>query len=231
MKRFSIIQDTCSIGFQTHALINLEKSIEDQLHRRKLFFRSGLDKENAIELIKIIEWNSSLRIAFGWSFESTGVLDKIMGEAEQQIIPKFTGNIVEIISDNRCDWIGFVPFNNFDRYYYETLCIEDLITFNNNLIDYQISIVKFLVNHQDYRYHAMVRDEWYRYNFFKKIRKNPIALASAFQYYVDSVMGSSGVNSVPRDIIEQMIGCHYLYHPDVFFESLNFNVLKGTVHE
>jgi hypothetical protein len=231
MKRFSISKDSCTIGFQEHVNIDLSKPVEDQLHRRKLFFRYGLDKGNARELIKIIECNSSLRIGFGWSFESTHIFEKVMHECEQAVKPTFTGDIVEMTSDTRCDWFGFVPFNTFDAAFYEDLCIEDLISFNNNLISYQTQVVKFVTSHPDYLYHAMVRDDGYRFKYFKERRKDPLALSSAFQYYVDAVRAASGVNTIPRCIIEEMIGCHFLYNPDVFFELLEFHALKGQVYE
>lgn len=231
MKRFNISQGTCTIGFQTHTTINLERPIAEQLHRRTLYFRHGLDKGNAPELQKIIEWNSSLRVGFGWSFESTEVYKTIMSACEDAIIPPFIGDIVELTSDSRCDWLGFVPFNTFDKEYYADLCLEDLVTFNNSLINYQTRIVEFLTSHPIYRAHAIVRDHQYRFDYFRKIRKDPVALSSAFQYYIDSVTLSSGVDILPRDIVEDMIGCHYLEHPHVFFELLNFNKLKGLIYE
>lgn len=228
---FTVSADSCTIGFQTHMVINPELPIEGQLHRRKLHFRQGLDKGNAAELIKIIEWNSSLRVAFGWSFESARSLEEVINDCKSSIPSEFTGNLVDIISDNRCDWFGFIPFNVFNREYYKNFCIEDLIIFNNNLIDYHIKFVEAFSNHKNYKHHSFVRDERYRYNFFKNIRHNPVALSDAFQYYIESAIDTSGLKSIPRDIVDQMIGCHYLYHPDVFFELLEFNILKGTVYE
>lgn len=231
MKSFRISKDSCTIGFQEHVTINLHKPVEDQLHRRKLFFRSGLDKGNISELIKIIEWNSSLRIGFGWSFESTFILERVMVECEHSIRPTFVGKVIEMTSDTRCDWFGFVPFNIFDQSYYSDLCISDLIEFNNGLINYQTDVVKFVITHPDYRYHAILRDEHYRFNYFKNIRRDPVALSDAFQYYIDAVKATSGLNAVPRFLVEQEIGCHYLHHSDVFFELLEFHKLKGTIYE
>jgi len=230
-KRFNILPDTCTTGFQTHATIDLDKPIPEQLHRRTLFFRTGIDNGNILELQKILEWNSSLRVGFGWSFESATVFQRLMAECEMYVKPSFLGDIVEIVSDNRCDWFGFVPFNAFDKEYYKDLGLEDLIHFNNAVIDYQTRVVKFVTTHPMYRAHAMVRNDSYRFEYFKRIRKDPIALSAAFQYYVDSVNMSSGVNTIPRDIIDEMIGCHYLEHPNVFFELLDFNILKGTMYK
>jgi len=32
-------------------------------------------------------------------------------------------------------------------------------------------------------------------------------------------------------LIEEYIGCHYLYHPDLFFELVDFYKLKGSVYD
>lgn len=230
-KLFHITKETCTMGFQEHATLNIRRPIEGQLNRRTLFFRKGLDKGNVLEIKKIIERNSSLRVGFGWSFESEYFLNKILEDCEKEIKRPFTEDIITITSDLRCDWIGFVPFNAFDAEYYKDLCIEDLIVFNNRLINYQTDVVKFISNHPLYRYHALLRDDSYRFEYFKQIRKDPLALSEAFQYYLDALESTTGIIPIPRDFVEEMIGCHYLYHPEVFFELLEFNILKGYINE
>lgn len=212
-------------------MLRLGKPIEEQLHRRRLHSRTGSCEGDPFQLRKIIEWNSSLRVGFGWSFESASAFDSIMREFESTVTPSLDMDLVEMISDSRCDWIGFVPFNIFDQAYYEDFGVAQLINFNNKLIDYQISAVTFLTEHPVYKYHTMVRDAAYRFEYFRDKRKDPIALGEAFQYYIDAVQGTSGLYSIDRSILEEMIGCHYLYHPDVFFELLEFHKLKGTVYE
>jgi hypothetical protein len=231
MKNFTIFSEPCSIGFQSHARLYPDKPVTPELHRRRIHYRSGLESVDPNEIKKIIEWNSSLRVAFGWGFESTESLNIIMKDCESHLsnTPRF--DICNIASDLRCDWIGFIPFNTFDKMLLQDLTIKELIEFNNELINYQIDVVTFISNHRIYQSHAIVRDSEYKYRYFKKIRKDPVALAAAFQYYIDSIMISSGLTSIARDIVEEMIGCHYLYHPDVFFESLNLNILRGTIYE
>lgn len=226
---FSVSKDICTIGFQTHSVINPELSVNEQLHRRKLYFRPGLGNPN--ELIKIIEWNSSLRIAFGWGFGSVSSLENVINDCMISLSSHPIVDLVNIISDIRCDWFGFVPFSVFDREYYKNFCIEDLVVFNNNLIDYHIKFAEAFSDHRNYRYQLFVKDERYRYNFFKNIKHNPNALYNAFHYYIESAMNTSGLKSIPRDIVDLTIGCYYLHHPEVFFESLEFNMLKGTVYE
>lgn len=231
MKRFTLLTYPCTTGFQENVTLDLNKPIEAQLHRRRINLPPIIDRSLSRELIKIIEWNSSLRIGFGWSFESTSVFRNLMEECEQKVKPAFIGNIVEIISDDRCDWLGFMPFNTFDYEYYRDLCPEDLVYFNNSLVDYQVNVMKFISSHTSYMYHAMVRDSTYRFRYFKSKRKNPVDLLEAFQYYVEALVSTTGLGSVSRDIVEDTIGCHYLYHPDVFFEILEFYKLKGVVYE
>lgn len=231
MTRFTISPDPCTTGFYEHVHIKLDLPVSDQLHRRRLFLRQGIDQGSSRELIKIIGNNSSLRVAFGWSFESAQLFQSVMQDCITAVRPAFVGDIVSLTSDNRCDWVGFTPFNTFDQIYYENLCIEDLIFFNNNLIKYQTSIIEHLVNHPVYRFHAILRDDNYRFKYFKEKRKDSVALGEAFQYYVDAVQTITGSAAMPRFIIEEMIGCHYLYNPDVFFELLEFFKLKGVIYE
>jgi hypothetical protein len=65
----------------------------------------------------------------------------------------------------------------------------------------------------------------------RNIRKNPTALVDAFHYYIDAVKATTGIDSIPRLFAEEMLGCHYLYHPEIFFELIEFYTLKGTLYD
>jgi hypothetical protein len=42
---------------------------------------------------------------------------------------------------------------------------------------------------------------------------------------------STGINSIPRSFVEEFIGCHFLHHPDTFFELVEFFMLKGNIYD
>lgn len=230
MDRF-ILASTCPVGFHGHAIIDLQKPIVTQLNRRRLYPWSGSEVGDDRSIKKIIEQNASLRISFGWSFESTMMFEQIMSECINEIVPKFNESTGNMCSDNRCDWLGFLPFNAFERIVYEDLSLYSLILFNNELIDFQTAVVEFITGHTIYRQHAIVRDHRYRFHTFRNARLDPVALSDLFIYYIDAVRDTSLISRIPRDMIEEQIGCHFLYHPDVFFEMLNFHKLKGEISE
>jgi hypothetical protein len=154
-----------------------------------------------------------------------------MKDCIQTVIPKYNIMSGNMCSDLRCDWLGFMPFNAFEKEAYKDLSIYNLILFNNELIDFQEEVVKFVSDHKIFRQHAIVRDERYRFNLYKSIRKNPKELYSKFLYYVESLKETSLPGNIPREFIEQGIGCHYLYHPEIFFELLEFSILKGDIRD
>jgi hypothetical protein len=182
MDKFTIDEDSSSIGFHEHVVLNLYKSAEEQLRRRYLYSRSSQAKGNSSAIKKIIEQNSSLRIAFGWSFESMHVYKEMMEECIEEVAPRYnilTGNMM---SDGRCDWLGFIPFNTFDKAAYEDLSLYSLILFNNELVDFQTDVVKFILHHKTFLQHSLMRNDDYRFNYFKERRKDPLALSDAFNY-------------------------------------------------
>lgn len=232
MDRFTLSKaSTCPIGFHGHATIDLQKPIPPQLNRRRLYLRSGSEPGDDRHIKKIIEQNASLRVSFGWSFESTIMFEQVIAECIQEVIPKFNESTGSMCSDNRCDWIGFLPFNAFERDVYEELSLYSLVLFNNELIDFQIAVIEFITGHRIYKQHAIVRDHRYRFDTFRNIRLNPVALSELFSYYIQAVKDTSLVLHIPRDILEEQIGCHFLHYPDVFFEMLNFYKLKGEICE
>lgn len=236
MKNFTISPEVWAQGFQAYSSLNPDLPIEPQLRRQRIqqIAYSSIEYEhnnnNLNGIKRVIEWNSSLRVSLGWRMSSASLTDVIFECTETaESSPRF--NIIEIVSDLRCDWIGFLGFNTFDKLNFETLSKTELIDFNNEIIDYQVDVLTNLSKHPVYRSYRIVRDLEYRYNYFKAIRKNPIALGHAFQYYIDALMVTSELNTIAADVIEEMIGHHYLYYPEVFFESLNFNILRGSIYE
>ena len=159
------------------------------------------------------------------------VYKEMMKECIEEISPKYnilTGNMM---TDGRCDWLGFIPFNTFEKAAYEDMSLYSLLLFNNELIEFQTDVVKFILQHEAFLQHSLMRNDDYRFNYFKARRKDPVALGDAFNYYLECVKGTSGIDKLPRRLIEEYIGCHYLYHPDLFFELVDFYKLKGSVYD
>jgi hypothetical protein len=231
MERFIITEQTCTIGFYEHVKLNICKPIEDQLNRRKLISRTYRTKGSIDGLKKIIENNSSLRISFGWSFESSAQYKRMMEECMEEVGPHYNMFLGTMASDGRCDWLGFLPFNTFDKLMYEDLGIYGMIIFNNELIDFQTDVVKFISEYKLFKQHSLLRNSDYRFDYYKSIRNNVDELAEAFHYFVDSIKDTVNIETIPRQYIEEQIGCHYLYHPDIFFELLEFYKLKGVIYE
>lgn len=229
MQKFQISTEPCTFGFKENILIDLTKPIKHQLQRRRILIREGEDKGKPRSLKRIIVDNAALRIDFGWCFEISDFFETIMEECEDKVVPYFHVGTNNMISDMRCNWLGFVPYNIFEKELYENLTVDGLIVFNNELIDYQIAVVEFITSHKLYIQHAMLRDDKYRFEFFKNIRKDPELLADAYVYYMEAMHDVGLLPVLPRNILEEQIGCHFLYHPDLFFELLEFSVLKGEI--
>lgn len=111
------------------------------------------------------------------------------------------------------------------------MTIVELIAFNNELINFQIDVVKFITQHKIFRQHSLLRDAMYKYNYFKKCRKDPDALADAYHYYIEAIHDGCMLTAISRDLLEMEIGCHFLHHPDLFFQLLDFSILQGSVYE
>ncbi len=222
--------DPCIIGFQEHVKLNLQKPVADQLRRRKLFHRGGTAAGNPTEIKKIIEHNASLRVDFGWSFESSYHYQIIMNGVVDKIVPCYSEHAGLMTTDGTCSWLGFVPHNAYDREVYNDLNIHSLIEFNNDIIDFQTKVVEFVCDHQIFKQHAIMRADYYRFSYFKNIRKDRDLLAEAYRYYMNAIHEVCLINAIPREILEEQIGCHFLYHPDLFFELLEFSILKGEIY-
>jgi hypothetical protein len=231
MERFVIANETCKIGFQEHVTLNILKPIYEQLGRRTLAHRLGENKGKPDELKKIIEKNSSLYVSFGWSFESSHFYKIIMDDCIREVIPNFNEHTGQMISDMRCSWLGFVPHNAFEKASYENLNTYQLILFNNELVNFQHDVIRFITQHTLYKQHALLRDDRYRFAVFKSVRKDREALADVYYNYMKAVREVGLINALPRELLEEHIGSHFLYHPDLYFELLEFSLLKGEVYE
>jgi len=230
MKRFVISDELCTTGFNEHITLDLFRPIEDQLKRRYLYHRSGHEKGNPSKIKTIIAANSSLRIAFGWSFESATIYEKMMQECTDTICPRYN-IIVNMQSDNRCDWLGFSPFNVFEKVLLDDLDLYRLMLFNNELVDFQTDVIQFISTHKSFLDHSLIRNNDYRFKFYKNRRKDPAALSDAFHCYIEAINNTTGITSISRNFVEEYIGCHYLNYPEIFFELLNFYTLKGRIYE
>lgn len=230
MDLFTVSVGPSSITFHSNVRIDPLKPIEDQLNRKKLISRAGHDFSSR-DLRAVIERNASLRVDFGWSFESSSLYREVMNDCIKDVVPKFSSNFGYMMTDGRCSWLGFVPNSPIERGAYEHYSDYALVVFNNNLVDYQTEIVRFITQHRIFRQHAILRDDRYRFAYFKPIRKNPVALAEAYRYYINAVHDIGLVSRIPRDLLDEQIGCHFLNHSDLFFELLEFSILKGEVHE
>ena len=230
MKQFIILTEPCTIGFYKHIYLNLlDSGIEENNKKRINLEKSRYITSN--ELKRIIDNTASLRVDFGWSFENERQYKQIMNECLEKVVSKYDFSPTNLISDMRCSWIGFVPYNTFEKKIYEDLSLYALIYFNNKLVDFQNEVMQFIINHRIFLQHSILRNDLYRFEKFKKIRKNKEALVDAYHFYIEACKDVSYVSAMPRDILEEQIGCHFLYYPDLFFELLEISVLKGEIYE
>lgn len=229
--KFTVMSESCTSGFQIHVTLNPLADIGPQIERRKLFTRLAPDQGAPSALKNVIDKNSSLRIAFGWSFESTDAMKAMMDECLESLNDEYGNLCCNLVTDLRGDWFAFMPYNTFEKVIYENLDSHRLITFNNRLCDFQADMIETIRSHKCYRQHLILKDTNYRYDIFRNARKNPADLIELFHNVIESLEGTLGVNKYPRQIIEEMVGCHFLYHPDTFFELLEFYTLKGMIYE
>lgn len=228
MTKFELTEEARTIGFEEHYQLSPVKSISDTLPRRRLFNRRAESDNNALR--RIIEQTASLRVSFGWSFENSSQFSSMMLECIDLSLEHHAIGMNSVISDMTCSWFGFKPYNVFERSVFEDLSTQGLIIFNNELVDYQIDTISRIQQHPLFLWHSILRNELYRFNFFKTIRKNPDDLKDSFRYMVSAINNVTGTDAIPVSVIEELIGCHYLHHPDVFFESLNFYLLSGKLY-
>lgn len=231
MTQFNILTEAYSTGFYDHARIDLLKPINDkQFNRQRIEFRSNRNQGDKLSLKNIIDKNSSLRVDFGWSFEGTNHYEQIMKECIEEISPKYTYGTNLMVSDQRCSWIGFIPYNVFEKSVYEDLSDDRMIQFNNSLVDFQLDVLKFITEHKIFLQHSITRNKSYRFELLKSRRQDRALLEDSYHYYIQSNKEISQISSIPRDLLEEHLGCHFLYHPDLFFELLEFSILKGEIH-
>lgn len=229
MAQFYISDETCTFGFHDHVSLDPLRSVSEQLNRKRLFHRRTGDCGNPFSIQKIIEQNSSLRVDFGWSFESDGMFRTILSECLDKIAPKYNVGMINMTSDMRCSWLGFMPFDVFERSVYEDLSVYGMILFNNEVIAFEEEVVEYVVNHKVYKQHSLTRNDRYRFEYLKSIRQDPDALEDAYWQYLNAIHDIVQIQEIPRDIIEEDLGCHFLYHPTLFFELLSITKLKGEL--
>ena len=231
MERFVITNKTCNINFLECVKLDITKPIEQQLNRFRLVSRIGRERGNVQELRDIIDKTSSLKVSFGWNFKSRDQFEIMMQECIAEVTPDYNMLTGTLVSDLALNWIGFMPFDVFDKMVYQDLGIYGLILFNNELVNYQIDVISFVSRHKFYIQNSLLQNPDYRFKYYKSIRNNQVALLEAFHYYIDSVISVDDTTLITRRRVEETIGYHYLNYPEVFFELLEFYKLKGVIHE
>lgn len=235
MKYFDVTIETCSVGFQEHVNISHLRPISEQLNRRRLHVRRTPDLGNHNELKKIVERNSSLRVDFGWSFESLRHYETIMSDCIEKVFPRFDLGSYRpfgsLTTDLRCSWLGFLPFDIFEHDILNNMTVPQLIFFNNEIIAFQTEVIEFISQHKIYKQHSLLRNYAYKFDYFKQFRKDPDALTEAYNYYMEAIRDACLLTSISRDLLEMEIGCHFLHNPDLFFQLLDFSILQGMVYD
>jgi hypothetical protein len=231
MDRFVITNQICNINFLKCINLDIIEPVEQQLNRRRLVSRVGRERGNVQDLRDVIDDTSSLKVSFGWKFKSQTQFEIMMQECIDEITPNYNMLAGSLVSDPELNWLGFMPFDVFDKMVYEDLGIYGLILFNNELVNYQIDVITFISRHKFYIQHSLLQNPDYRFKYFKLIRNDQVALLEAFHYYIDSVINVDDTMLITRRYIEETIGYHYLNYPEIFFELLEFYKLKGVIHE
>lgn len=227
--RFTITNTPCITGFNNHVTLDASKPIETQLTHQLITYNDIINGLTVQQAKDRINWNSSYRVSFGWAFESATLLSETVNDALSHVLPMYNSFLGYITSDQCGNWIGFLPFNAFEREAFDNLSLYELAMFNNNLIEYQAGIVKQIVNNKCFQQHALLRDADYRYSYCKKFHHSPDNLENLYHYYVNALSDTLGVALVTERKIYEDIGCHYLHYPAVFFECLMFYKLKGVI--
>jgi hypothetical protein len=230
MIKFEFGQDTQKKGFSEQVTVNMYEPVENWLRRAELSVESiHIDTTSRLAFKKTILWNSSLRVDFGWSFDSNRSIHYMMEDVINSVQASSMYIRCNIVTDTQLNWIGFLPYNIFETVDFDSLSNYGLIVFNNNLIKIQTDIISKVISHKRFLEHAILRDSSYRYNFFRSIRHDENILSDAFHSYMDAFAAAGIVSHIPIEMIEQDIGSHFLRHPDLFFELMNFYTLKGMI--
>lgn len=229
MPQFNVSWGPDTLLFYNHTLIDPSYDIGAQLGSKSLSHRKVATANSHKTLCEIVKKNVSLKVSFGWSFESAIHLDTVMNDAILAIAHKYNDGVGNIVSDLRCNWIGFIDPVGGPKY--KDLSIYSLIAFNNELIKYQEEIINFVVMHPIYKQHSLTRNGRYRFNYLKSIRTDVDALEAAYWEYIEAFRFTMNDPKVSIDIIEEDLGCHFLHHTELFFELLTLSSLKGYLHE
>jgi hypothetical protein len=132
-----------------------------------------------------------------------------------------------------CKWYEYI---NERKYYCKSIkchfsSIEYSICTCFCVIDFQTDVVKFVTQHACYRAHELCRNDQYRYRVFKQIRNQSGPLEDLTRQFLDALKYTSGMERFPRELIEQSVGVHFLQHPSLFFELMDFYSLQGTIYD
>lgn len=225
---FTILKHKTNPVFHQLVRLNLCKPIDEQLSRYYIK-GTGHSKE---EVGNIIELNTSLCVEFGWGFYSSTDFEHIMEDCTKHVHPKYNNYITgHTFTDTSYSWLGFEKQYTFYNDTFRDYDLESLITYNNEISHFQTEVIRYISSHELFLKYSIVHNFQYRYKYFNERKKDPVALSDAFHYYINAVTTPLGIFKVPKHLIEENIGCYYLHHPDVFFELLDFYILRGNIYE
>jgi hypothetical protein len=220
----SIVLDTVKI-MNTVSVVNYfyGTPIEQAIHRRRLFHSTLISSDFIPELLEIIRWNSALSVNFEFPYFSTGLPEKEVSKLLEVADPYNISKYVPVLYDTACTVVGFKPLNHLETEIMKSVGLENLLLFNNRLIDYQARFLKEVAASPVYIQQLLKHDRNFRFGQFKKARKSKEDIVDLFHNYI------SAVAPISQDELEMQVGCHFLSYPDLFGELLNFSKLKGHI--
>ena len=220
--RFTIIDSVYVHGFYSYMTYN-------KLYKRLVYLIpiSKYKELHRSECIMYIRDRSSFCVFFGWDISEED-LTIIMNDCINNVIPNFSIGTGKMFTDISRRWLGFEQINLFEEeYYLRDLNTYSLILFHNEIINFQDSVLTFVTEHEIYKNYQIIKDSNYRYEYFKDRQKDRYKLSEGYAFYIDA---AKYLNSkLTEKIISMDIGCYFLNHSDLFFELLNFSLLKGDI--
>lgn len=229
---FKIVNDGRGIDFRTFVGIDLREPVDyDMIFKGKIIieFHDDLYNTSDIQILDILYKNSGLHIGFSWELHDTQLISTIVDDCIQQINNEGLYTIQDIITDNRGDWMGFIPLDLEHTIRHKISTVGHAIRVNNQTIEFQKLFIEKLYHHPLVKQSALLYDSDYRFWYFKKCRGDRTKLSDAFRLYLDSVINILDMTCVNKDSVEMDIGCHFLHDPELFNELVNFSKLKGEI--
>lgn len=180
------------------------------------------------DLVRSIRQFSGLYIDFGWAFETPDDIELIFNDFLDNYY-KSKYDFGDIFTDHRCSWFGFEPLWPINTSYLDDMSLEELNTYQEQLVDYQIDVITHVQNHPLIFKYFLTRDSEFRFDYLKSKRENIDELTNGFWEYVTASMEISRFPYVFKDILEKEIGCHFIDHSSIYHELLLVLKLKGQI--